>query len=185
MTALDHRPGVGEGEAPAPGRPQLVLTVHGVPAPQGSKHGRPIYNGRGANKVFTGKVAQVESSVNLPAWREAVKEQALKGRERLGAPLLGPVFVEATFSFNRPKYHWRTGRNAHLLRDSAPARPTGPPDLSKLVRAIEDALTDAGVWRDDAQAVEEHTRKVYVDTGIDALPHPGAVIRIHPIGATP
>ena len=54
------------------------------------------------------------------------------------------------------------------------------PDLSKLVRATEDALTDAGVWEDDARVVGfANTRKVFAGgSDPDALPVPGAVIRI-------
>jgi len=70
----------GDRGAPA-GRPALVITVHGQPATQGSKHARPIYKGRGADKVFTGKVAQVESSKEKhTTWREAVKSANRKIR---------------------------------------------------------------------------------------------------------
>ncbi len=51
------------------------------------------------------------------------------------------------------------------------------PDLSKLVRSTEDALSDAGAWEDDARVVECLARKVYAGDP-DALHIPGAVIRI-------
>jgi crossover junction endodeoxyribonuclease RusA len=35
------------------------------------------------------------------------------------------------------------------------------PDLDKLVRAVLDALSEAGVWRDDAQVVSVVARKAY------------------------
>ena len=80
----------------------------------------------------------------------------------------------------RPAAHFRTGRFAHLLRDDAPGWPIGrgTGDSDKYARAINDALTDAAVWIDDAQAVETVCRKVYVDSGLDALDTPGAVIRL-------
>ena len=98
----------------------------------------------------------------------------------------GPLAVDMIFTLARPKSHYRTGRNAHLLRDSAPARPTGAPDLSKLARATEDALTEAGVWKDDAAVVEyRRLAKVYPGSDPDALDQPGALIRIHLLETTP
>lgn len=55
-----------------------------------------------------------------------------------------------TFHLPRPKGHYRTGANAHLLRDSAPEQPSVKPDLDKLVRSTMDGLSEAGVWHDDA-----------------------------------
>src|SRR5690606_25696178 len=93
---------------------------------------------------------------------------------------------DMVFTLARPRSHYRTGRNAHLLRDSAPARPTGAPDLSKLARATEDALTEAGVWKDDAAVVEyRRLAKVYPGSDPDALDQPGVLIRIHLLETTP
>ncbi len=84
------------------------------------------------------------------------------------------------FTFARPKSHYRSGKNAHLLRDDAPSAPANHsgPDLSKLARSTEDALTDAGVWVDDG-LVTEYARlaKVYVGSGDPEATHiPGARI---------
>jgi len=143
------------------GAPALTVTVYGVPGPQGSKR-------------HLGHGVMVESSKKVKPWREAVKTAALDildGRP----PLDGPVLVEFAFTLARPK--------------SAPKSRVFPdrmPDLSKLIRATEDALTDAGAWADDARVVAYHQpRKVY--TGAidpDALHIPGAVIRIWSLEAT-
>jgi hypothetical protein len=139
----------------------------------------------------------VESSKHVKPWRDAVRSDAadaighlddewpgLPARHR--PPLDCPLVVDMVFTFARPKSHYRTGRNAHLLRDAAPPHPTGPPDLSKLARSTEDALTDAGVWRDDALVVAYgQLAKVYPGTHPDALDSPGAVIRIRPTQETP
>jgi Holliday junction resolvase RusA-like endonuclease len=169
------------------GAPILAITVYGQPAPQGSKHGRPIYRGRGAARVFTGKVAQVESSKSGVAdWRsdvKAVAEQAIVDLRGTVFPLDGELAADMVFSFARPRSHYRTGRNAHLLRDAAPSRPLSPPDLSKLARSTEDALKTAGVYVDDARICEYgRLAKVYVDDDVDALTSPGAVIRIYRLG---
>lgn len=172
-----------EGEAEQAG-PVLTFTVHGTPAPQGSKN---AYRNQ-----HTGRIQQVESSKNVKPWREAVKHAAIDAilhREGTGDPfaiLGGPVYVETTFTFARPKNHYRTGRNAELLRDSAPSFPIsrGRNDIEKLVRATRDAMTDAGVWVDDSQVVDERNRKVYPNTHRDALPAPGAVVRVYRVGAS-
>lgn len=117
------------------------VTVHGTPAPQGSKR-------------HVGHGVMVESSKRLPAWRTLVTDEAWAARA--GAPaILGPVRLYVTFGFRRPRSHFGTGRNAGTLRANAPAYPTGRNigDLSKHIRAVEDALTDAGVWVDDDQVV--------------------------------
>lgn len=120
---------------------EVDITVYGTPAPQGSKTVFP--NG-----------GMRESSKYVKPWREAVKSAALDvlGKADHG-PLHGPLEVDMCFYFARPKGHYGTGRNAGRLKLSAPPFPAGIPDLSKLARATEDALTEAGAWKDDAQIV--------------------------------
>lgn len=156
-----------------PTEPVLYLAVKGAPAPQGSK--RTITN------RFTGRASLVESSKKVKPWREAVRSTAVEawGDRR---PLDEPVRVGMVFTFARPKSHYRTGRNAHMLRDGAPKYPASPPDASKLARSTEDALTDAGVWRDDARVVRLGVEKVWAGEHPDALDSPGAVIRIWTVG---
>lgn len=149
---------------------QIAITVYGLPAPQGSKR-------------HVGRGVMVESSRHVKPWREAVKAAALAVLLPAGLePLDGPLVADMVFTFARPKSHFRTGRNADLLRDNAPAAPIGPPDLSKLARSTEDALTDAGAWADDARVVAYgRLAKVYAGSSdLDALRIPGAVIRIRP-----
>ncbi|MGA4726273.1 RusA family crossover junction endodeoxyribonuclease [Micromonospora taraxaci] len=147
-------------------RPLITITAYGQPAPQGSK--RHVGNG-----------VMVESSKYVKPWREAVKAAALDVRGAGWVSLDAPLVASMVFTFARPRGHYRTGRNAHLLRDTAPARPATTPDLSKLIRSTEDALTDAGIWRDDARVVEYlETSKAYPGEGPLALTSPGAVVRI-------
>lgn len=153
-------------------QPEIEFIVRGTPAPQGSKHA--------FRNQHTGRIQQVESSKKVAPWRSDVRDAALAIIDPdVWRPLVGPLVVSMVFSFNRPKGHWRTGRNAGLLKDSAPGFPHGRPDLSKLARSTEDALTDV-VWVDDAQIVGyRHLTKVYVGSGqFDVLDHPGAVVRV-------
>ena len=137
--------------------PPLRLTVRGKPAPQGSKTAL-----RGKN----GRVNLVESSKGVGPWREAVRAET----QRSGAPVFtGPVTVTLEFFMRRPQSHYRSGRNAHLLKDDAPAYPCafGRDDIDKLCRAVLDGLTAGGAWLDDAQAVQLHAAKSYGPPGGD------------------
>lgn len=150
--------------------PALSFTVRGTPAPQGSKRGY----------VVNDRAVMVESSKKVKPWREAVKHAALDYLDRNPARLApcDALMLTVVYTLPRPKSHYRTGRNAHLLREHAPKWPTGKPDRDKLDRSTSDALTDAGIWRDDAQVVVCLSVKTYPDVHPKALPTPGAYIRI-------
>ncbi|MET9122941.1 RusA family crossover junction endodeoxyribonuclease [Streptomyces sp. NPDC004528] len=143
------------------------LTVHGTPGPQGSK-----------NKSASG--ALYESSAKVKPWREAVKSAALDGLsyDICWSPLREAVRLEVVFTLARPKHHFGTGRNAGLVKPSAPQFPTGKPDTDKLLRSTQDALKDAGVLLDDSVVTDTVAAKRYVLTGADTLSHPGAVLRV-------
>ncbi len=135
---------------------RLDFWVLGVPAPQGSK--RHVGNG-----------VMVESSAKVKPWREAVKWAVSDAVGIVAGRLylfpMSPLRVEVMFVLPRPRGHYRTGRNAHLLRDAAPRRPAGKPDIDKLVRSTFDAMSDAGVWRDDSQVATVLALKVYEAPG--------------------
>jgi Holliday junction resolvase RusA-like endonuclease len=162
---------------------ELVITVAGAAAPQGSKRAFAV---RGKGGAPTGRVAVIESSHDrVKSWRQAVIDEVRAADAARGTGLTFarglPLQVDMVFCFKRPKSHYRTGRNAHLLRDDAPAYPSGKPDLSKLARATEDALTDAGLWADDAQVVEYgRLAKTYAGSG--GMSVPGVIITVRPLG---
>lgn len=146
-----------------PGTRQVTITVFGTPAPQGSKRAF----------IAGGRARVIESSHDrVKSWRQAVIDE-VRSELTLAGPLAGPLEAEMTFDIKRPKSHYRTGKNAHLLKDSAPAYPSGMPDLSKLARSTEDALTEVGLWADDALVVRyARLEKRWAD----APRLPGAVI---------
>jgi Holliday junction resolvase RusA-like endonuclease len=172
LVAVEVGEATSAGPNPRAAVPDLMIIAYGRPAPQGSKMARPIYRGRGADRVFTGKVAQVESSKNgVNDWRADVKDAAEKVTAGIPgwAPLDGPLVARIVFTVAKPL--------------SAPKRrrtwPDRMPDLSKLLRSTEDALTGAGAWRDDARVVEYlRLAKVYPGEDRDALVSPGALIQI-------
>lgn len=157
------------GEAGGPGT--LSFVVHGTPVPQGSHKGYAV----GGRAVITNDNAKTRPyRADVTAAAVAAKAQLIDPDGILFAHRA--LAVEARFWMPRPKGHYRTGRNAHLLRDGAPAYPTGKPDTDKLGRLIGDALTAAGVWRDDSQVVDWLMSKRYT------VGTPSATITVHDLG---
>jgi|DEB0MinimDraft_6_1074348.scaffolds.fasta_scaffold00783_9 Holliday junction resolvase RusA-like endonuclease len=77
-------------------------------------------------------------------------------------PQGGPVQVIVDYYIKRPKGHYRTGKNADLIKESAPEFPAGKPDLDNLNKAVYDVITQTQlVWKDDSQIVIEHSTKNY------------------------
>lgn len=140
--------------------PALTVRVLGIPVGQGR-----------ITTFGKGRTTHSNAKTLLP-WREQVQHGAELEIERAYAdifPLAGPVNLHAYFTVAKPK--------------SAPKRkttwPVTRPDLSHLVRAVEDALTNAGVWGDDSQVVQTISRKVYPAEGDYALHVPGVILRIY------
>jgi len=79
--------------------------------------------------------------------------------------LQGPVWLSVSFFFPRPKSHMGTGRNAGKLKPSAPALHVQRPDVDNLAKGVMDAMTQAGVWRDDDQIVRLIVAKAWRDPG--------------------
>jgi Holliday junction resolvase RusA-like endonuclease len=132
---------------------QLVVSVLGRPAPQGSKN--------------IGEHGQMrEASVYLAPWRAAVKRACYERFKALGIapaalPLYrGPVAVRIAFYLD-------TGD-----------RIDGPPDIDKLMRSTFDALTQARVWEDDARVVAAETFKYAAGTALEWSAKPGASISV-------
>jgi Holliday junction resolvase RusA-like endonuclease len=93
----------------------------------------------------------------LKAWREEIGQVAkiLMG----GRPLFtGPIFFGVDFYFARPKSHY----DKRGVRSGTPKFHTNIPDSSKVLRAVEDALTGV-VWTDDKLIAESHQRKLYAE----------------------
>lgn len=67
-------------------------------------------------------------------------------------PITEPVSLSVEFYFDRPKCHYRTGKFSDQLKPNSPAiYHAKKPDLDKLLRTVSDAITMAGLWKDDCQ----------------------------------
>jgi Holliday junction resolvase RusA-like endonuclease len=126
----------------------LRLTVYGIPAGQGSAKAYPHRS--------TGRIIVTHDSKRTRPWRESIVAEA---RQYLsGPPLDEPCVLCVAFYLPRPV--------------SAPKRvklPSKLPDLDKLIRAVGDALTTAGVWKDDSRVVSISAHKVYAASESDPM----------------
>lgn len=134
---------------------ELTVTVAGRPAPQGSK-------ARGRNGGL------YDMSRGLEEWRRTV---ALTVRSHLPSTawpdeaIAGPVAATVVFLLARPQDHYRSGRFAGVVKDSAPLHPATRPDVDKLARAVLDALKKSGAIRDDSLVVSLAAVKTYGAAG--------------------
>lgn len=144
----------------------IRFQVSGQPAPQGSKR-------------YIGKGRMIEMSKKVRPWRDAVCMAASSAmhKDGINTPLEVPIALQIVFLILRPKSHYGKGSHAERVKDSAPKVPASTPDLDKLVRSTCDALTDAGIWKDDSQVVSLYARKVFA-------PKSGAMIIIDEFNTT-
>lgn len=145
-------------------QPVLDVIVYGTPESAGSKTADPVMrrdaSGRSVpvvDKNGRPVFRQRDSNKRSYAWKDAIAQVAATALE--GAPLLlDAVWMEFVFYRPRNEGHYGSGRNRHLVKDSAPAAPIVAPDVLKLARAAEDALTGV-LYKDDAQITREVLEK--------------------------
>lgn len=118
----------------------------------------------------------VEMSKGVKPWRQAVHAAGVAVQTPDWTPMDGALELTIMFFMLRPLSHPKT-RHTY---------PITAPDLSKLVRSTEDALTTARVWADDARVVDMHVieryaiprqlHRLYVEGA--GRENPGALIRV-------
>lgn len=144
------------------------MTVLGHPVPQGDLTGRPLMKKGGGGPVVGqgGRPIVVQAHTNAKAlkpWRQDVAMTAVaSGWPGMGVGELDEaLFVRLTFYVSRPDSHFGTGRNAGVLKDSAPLYPErSGADSDKLARSVLDSLTGI-IWKDDKRIVTLPVRKRY------------------------
>lgn len=127
----------------------LNFFIPGTPVPQGSKK-------------WVGRM--IEANTQLGPWRSVVTaytRQTMLAHKT--AMLDEPLYISMTFYLRRPKAHYRTGKNSGLLKGNAPVFVQSTPDLDKLIRAVNDGITDAGLWKDDSLVVSLNAQKRYAE----------------------
>ncbi len=133
--------------------------------------GKPVTQGSKTAYVVGGRAVVTSASKGLAAWRRLVADQAQPHAPPM--PWDRPVTLHATFYIPRP-------RSEPKRRRTWPDR---KPDASKLLRAVEDALTRV-FWADDARIVVERVEKRWADDPFE-LPAerrpPGVLIEAWPV----
>jgi Holliday junction resolvase RusA-like endonuclease len=74
--------------------------------------------------------------------------------------ILGPIKVDITFHFSRPKSHYGTGNKSNILKPNAPHYHTCKPDRDNLDKMCLDSMSKV-FWRDDSQVCTGTLTKVY------------------------
>jgi Holliday junction resolvase RusA-like endonuclease len=117
--------------------------------------GKP--KGQPRPKAFSrGNHAGVYDPGTAEEWKGIVRQE-VKARWD-GQPWEGPVSLTLQFSMPRPKDHF----NRKGLKATAPNHHVGRPDADNLAKAIMDALTNLGIWKDDSQVAVLRVSKSYV-----------------------
>jgi Holliday junction resolvase RusA-like endonuclease len=138
MRATPHSQKIQGMNRSADGRVETTIVISGAPVPQ---H-RPRF-ARHSRGVTT--YSDQHSEAELFRYHAIVQHGP--------RPLDGPLMVTMRFSLPRPKSHYLKLANGRMaLKGSAPKYPTGRPDLSNLIKFVEDAWNGI-VWHDDAQIV--------------------------------
>jgi crossover junction endodeoxyribonuclease RusA len=117
----------------------ISVFVPGVPVPKGSS--RAFVN------KHTGRAIVTAANSKTKPWQQAVA--GVVGELIADAPMFPhePVCVSLEFVMPRPKSQY----SKKGLKPNAPYWHTTKPDKDKLARAVGDALTWAGLWKDDSQ----------------------------------
>ena len=71
-----------------------------------------------------------------------------------------PIKCILNFYCKRPKTHYKTGKNAHILKDTAPKYNINNKDLDNMVKFVLDALNDK-LYTDDSLIFEISCSKMY------------------------
>jgi Holliday junction resolvase RusA-like endonuclease len=71
-----------------------------------------------------------------------------------------PLKCVLNFYCKRPKNHYKTGKNAHMLKETAPKYNINNKDLDNMVKFVLDALNDK-LYTDDSLIFEISCSKLY------------------------
>lgn len=146
----------------------IEFTVFGVAQPRGSKSPWVPKRADGSPVTKNGRivVATMDSNKRSRSWMNDVRAAAAEAYR--GELLTGAVRLSVAFYLPRPKGHFRQGKHAGKLRETAPAWHTQKPDCDKLSRGVQDALIGL-LYRDDSQVVQLVVAKNWTDAQAHTL----------------
>ena len=132
---------------------EISFTILGKPSPSGSK--------KAFQHSKTGKIVVVDTAKGKAKWQTLCKRAATAAVKESGWKCAsGPITLYVEFRFARPKSHYRTGKNATLLKESAPFWHIQKPDRTKLLRCLEDSFKGV-LWKDDSQVMSGEACKYW------------------------
>lgn len=132
----------------------IKFSVIGIPQTAGSKRAFPFKRGDGSLGVRVS-----DDNPKGANWKQAVAYSALESLNGHRGLLTGALSVTMTFYRPRPAGHFKVHGELSKAGLSQSA-PVSRPDVLKLARAVEDALSLV-IYRDDSQIVEEHLFKCW------------------------
>lgn len=150
-------------------QPHLELWIEGTPAPGGSKTAFVARRGDGSFVMRPGTNVPVINMTDAgklnKVWRKTVGMDALRQCRAKGWTITDrPVKCVFNFWMRRPNDHFQGNNRDRPLKEGAPRYHDMKPDVLKLARSTEDALTGV-VWKDDAQVVAQTATKQFCNPG--------------------
>ncbi|MCC7334418.1 MAG: RusA family crossover junction endodeoxyribonuclease [Pirellulaceae bacterium] len=132
-----------------PSKPDFAFTVWGRAQQRGSKQARVRYDRNGKPVTKNGRVLTFATDDNhkSKSWMQEVRHAAIAELGQIEL-VTAPIELTARFYFARPKSHYGSGKNAGVLKASAPRIHAQSPDLDKLTRALGDSLTGVVIHDD-------------------------------------
>ena len=121
----------------------ISITIPGKPIAKN----RPRFARRGK---FTTTYSDQETEEGL------VILELQKVKERL----TGPLALEIWFHIKRPKGHFGTGKNAGVLKPSAPKYPNKKPDIDNMLKFYMDCMNTV-IFHDDSAIITVNAHKRY------------------------
>lgn len=134
----------------------IDITILGKAEPAGSKRAF-----RWKSKDGREGTSVVDANPDSRGWKQEVSRIAriqVKALNPEFGVLYGPLRVVFQFYRVRPTMHYLRGTKNLNAEGRRRIAPDTRPDVLKLARGVEDALTHV-VWADDAQIVDEHITK--------------------------
>lgn len=136
----------------------VEFRTFGDPVPKGSTH---AFKHKTTGRIIT----RQNSADRLYAYQNLIALAASRARVTRTDKL---VKIKILFGIKRPKLHYGTGKNASILKESAPRNHLQPPDLDKLVRAVLDGLTGVA-YDDDSQVIGLAASKAWSAKGVTVV----------------
>jgi len=128
----------------------ITFVAYGLPKgqPRPRAFARNMGGGKFAARVYDAGTAEGWKSEVAIAARQFIPE----------TPLANGLRVYLRFCMPRPKSHYNAKGE---VKQNAPKQFTKKPDCDNLAKAVLDALTQVGMWVDDAQIIKLSIDKLY------------------------